>query len=147
MRISSSGIDFIIKEEGEVLRVYKDQVGILTAGIGHVVKGMEFGTPITLAQSREWFDSDLRRFEEGVDMAVKPPLTQGEFDALVSFTFNVGVGAFLSSTMLKLLNQKRFLEAAEQFSRWNKAKGQVLPVLVGRRNRERRLFLEGIYGI
>lgn len=145
MRISENGKAFIRNEEGEVLKVYADQIGIPTAGIGHVVKDMKVGTPITKEQSRAWFANDIKRFEDGVGMAVKVPLEQHQFDALVSFSFNVGNGNFLSSTMLKLLNANKFLEAADQFPRWNKAGGKVLPVLTRRRARERKLFLEGVY--
>lgn len=145
MRISENGKAFIRNEEGEVLKVYADQIGIPTAGIGHVVKGMKIGEKITKQQSRDWFASDIKQFEDGVTMAVKTPLEQHQFDALVSFSFNVGNGNFLSSTMLKLLNANQFLEAAQQFPRWNKAGGRVLPVLVRRRARERKLFLEGVY--
>jgi lysozyme len=151
MKLSDLGVEFIAHEEGEVLRVYLDQVGIPTAGIGHVVRNTQYhvGDRITQQQSRDWFKADVAKCEEAIGSAVKLPLKQNQFDALVSFTFNVGVAGFLTSTLLRMLNQGDFSGAAAQFKRWNKAfngtKMIVLPVLDGRRQRECSLFTDGKY--
>jgi len=79
-----------------------------------------------------------------IERFVKVPLTQGQFDALVSFIYNCGAGAFEGSTLLQLLNLKKYVEAADQFSRWNKGGGVVLPGLITRRKEESDLFLTGV---
>ncbi len=84
---------------------------------------------------------DLAVFESGVNNLVKVELKQCQFDALVSFSFNVGIGAFSTSTLLKKLNQKAYGEAANQFLRWNKAGGKILAGLTRRREAEKSLFL------
>jgi GH24 family phage-related lysozyme (muramidase) len=87
---------------------------------------------------------DLHEAEEAVDRLVTAPLNQNEFDALVSFTFNLGEGNLKKSTLLKYLNQMRYEDAANEFPRWNRAGGQILPGLTRRREAEKRLFLEAI---
>ena len=84
---------------------------------------------------------DLAYFELAVYSAVKVPLTQNQFDALVSLTFNIGVGAFNKSTLLRWLNRKHYISAAEQFLRWTRGGGKVLPGLVKRRKEEYELFM------
>jgi lysozyme len=84
----------------------------------------------------------LLRFEVGVEVAVEVPLTDNQFAALVSFAFNVGLGALKSSTLLARLNARNYSEAAAQLDRWNKASGRVLAGLVRRRAAEKALFLK-----
>lgn len=143
MRISNAGRDFIIREEGMVLRTYRCQAGVLTIGVGHTGPDVMEDMVISEHTAKSLFTSDVARFEACVNKAGERP--QCEFDALVSFAFNVGTGNFLSSTMFKLLLKGESSLAAEEFPRWNKAKGKVLPVLTRRRAREKRLFLEGRY--
>ncbi|TXH56271.1 MAG: lysozyme [Desulfurellales bacterium] len=146
MRLSKAGENFIIREEGMVLHTYKDQIGVLTIGVGHTGPDVKEGQVITEDEARSIFRRDVERFENCVRKGVPNlRLEQCQFDALVSFAFNVGCGNFASSTLLKLLNQGKISEAAEQFQRWNKAGGKVLPVLTRRRAREARLFLTGQY--
>ena len=83
--------------------------------------------------------NDLKKFESAVNQ-VKVPLNQNQYDALVSLAYNIGVGAFLSSTLFKKLNTKDYKGAAEQFDRWNRAGGKVMRGLTNRRAKERKLF-------
>jgi GH24 family phage-related lysozyme (muramidase) len=145
MTVSPAGRKAIRQHEGEVLTAYLDSVGVLTIGVGHtsaagpptVTKGMT----ITAAQSDEILSRDLKTFEKGVRAAVKVKLSQNEFDALVSLAFNIGVGAFSKSTLVRKLNAGDRAGAAEQFLVWNKAGGRVLKGLSNRRADERKLFL------
>ena len=149
MKTSAAGRKLIEQREGVELTAYKDSAGIWTIGVGHtsaagapkVVAGMK----ITAAQASEILSRDLATFEAAVSSAVKVPLNQNEFDALVSFAFNVGAGAFKGSTLLKRLNAGDRKAAADQFLVWNKitinGKKQVLKGLTTRREAERKQFL------
>lgn len=139
MRISKEGLDLIKAEEGIRLRAYKCPAGVWTIGYGHT-GNVHQGMTVTKEEAEELLLADVGWAEEVVRTYVKVPLAQHEFDALVSFTFNVGGTAFKDSTMAKLLNMDRRSEAAEEFRRWTKANGKVLPVLVARRKQERALF-------
>lgn len=144
--VSEDGLTQIIKHEGEILKVYLDPIGLPTVGVGHLLIGQEkkdfpVGTRITKAQSREWLRKDIAKSERAVHERVKVPLTQNQFDALVSFVFNVGIGAFGRSTLLKKLNAKDYKGAADSMLAWVNAGGRKLPGLVTRRKAERKLFL------
>lgn len=141
MKTSQKGIDLIKKFEGTVLKVYKDAVGLPTIGIGHLIKKGEVFTTITQQQAEELLAKDLKQFEEGVSTSVKVALTQNQFDALVSFAFNLGMGNVNSSTLLKKLNAGDIQGAANEFLRWNRAGNKVLPGLAKRRLAEKELFL------
>lgn len=146
MKISNKGIDFIIKEEGERLTAYKCAAGVWTIGIGHTGKDVYQGLKITKERSRELLMQDIAKFEKGVNDSIQVDLTQEQFNALVSFAFNVGVAAFKNSTLRKIINNKGKSEDIRyQFSRWNKAGGKVLAGLVNRRKREADLFILGVY--
>ncbi len=97
---------------------------------------------ITEPQALELLAKTLGKYEKAVNDYVKVPLTQNEFDALVSFTYNLGAGNLLSSTLLKKLNAGDKAGAANQFDVWNKAGGKVLQGLVTRRAAEKDLFLK-----
>lgn len=140
MRTSQKGIDLIKKFEGCRLEAYKCPAGIWTIGYGHT-KGVKDGMIITQEQAEEFLREDLRIFEQTVESCVKVPLSQNQFDALVSFCYNCGSGALRTSTLLRLLNEGKYSEAGEQFLRWNKAGGKVLVGLTRRREEERELFL------
>jgi lysozyme len=140
MKTSDKGIEFIIKEEGEVLHAYRCQAGVWTIGVGHT-GGVTPDMKITKEQSRQLLKSDLCRFEKAVNETIKHPLLQHQFDALVSFAFNVGTQAFKNSTLAKKINSNApYNEIREQFLRWNKAKGKVLAGLTSRRKREAKLY-------
>lgn len=143
---SDNGIKLITEFEGEILKVYLDPVGLPTFGVGHLVKPDEraefpVGKKITRATSREYLKADLARFETCVNSQVNVPITQNQFDALVSFAFNVGEKNFKRSSVLRNLNNRQFAKAADSLLAWNRSKGRVLPGLVRRRKAERALFL------
>lgn len=140
MRTSQKGIDLIKKFEGCRLEAYKCPAGVWTIGYGHT-KGVQNGQKITQAQAEEFLIEDLKVYEKAVESCVKVPLSQNQFDALVSFCYNCGSGALKTSTLLRLLNEGKYSEAGEQFLRWNKAGGKVLVGLTRRREEERELFL------
>lgn len=141
MKMSDNGIEFLIKEEGEVLTAYRCAANILTIGVGHTGKDVKEGMKITKEESRQLLKDDLKRFEEIVNKTIKHPLLQHEFDALVSFAFNVGTEAFKNSTLAKKINANApYSEIREQFLRWNKAGGKVLAGLTSRRKREAKLY-------
>lgn len=142
MNISQKGIDLIKNFEGCRLTAYRCPANILTIGYGHTGSDVVTGQKITQEQAEKLLKSDLLVHCNNVSRLVKVPLTQNQFDALVSFEFNVGYGNFASSTMLKLLNQKKYREAAAQFDRWVYANRKVLAGLVKRRAAEKTLFLQ-----
>ena len=146
MKISEKGIKFLTKEEGEKLKAYKCQAGVWTVGVGHTGKDVREGLVITKEQSKELLKKDLKRFETCINTNVNRILKQHEFDALVSFAFNVGCEAFRLSTLRKKINSyASATEIATEFRKWRKGGGKVLPVLVARREREIKLYLEGRY--
>lgn len=144
---SQRGRNLISDREGNVLKAYQDSVGVWTIGVGHTSAAgapkVTRGMTITLAESDEILSRDLKTFEKAVRDAVKVPLTQNQFDALVSFCFNIGGGAFAKSTLVKKLNAGDTAGAADQFLRWNKVKGKVVRGLTTRRQGERAQFLKG----
>lgn len=139
MQISKAGLDLIKEFEGLYLKAYRCPAGVPTIGYGHTA-GVVMGQTITKQQADDYLRRDVRQFERAVARLVSVPLTQGQFDALVSFAFNLGEGALAQSTLLRLLNAGDYAGAAAQFDRWNKAGGRVLPGLVRRRAAERALF-------
>ena len=140
MRVSEEGIDFIKQFEGFRAKTYRCSAGVLTVGYGHTGPDVRDGDEITEEIAEQLLEADLAEAEAAVNDYVDVALEQHEFDALVSFTFNCGVGALRASTLLKLLNQGRYSEAAVQFHRWNKADGKVVQGLVNRRAAEAELF-------
>jgi len=144
MKISDNGIHFIKQEEGEKLSAYFDSVGILTIGVGHTgsVSGKPItkNTRITANESTQLLLQDLDTAEQAIEKNVTVPLTQNQYDALCSLIFNIGAGAFATSTVKKKLNAGDYQGAAEAFLMWKRA-GNNPDLLLGRRQRERRLFL------
>ncbi|MCI1000098.1 lysozyme [Ochrobactrum sp. C6C9] len=141
-RIGQSGLNLIKEFEGLRLEKYKDAVGKWTIGYGHLILPSErFDRPLTELEAEDLLQSDLRKFEGGVIQYVAVSMNQNQFDALVSFAFNLGLANLKGSTLLRLLNHGQYTEAAEQFLRWNKAGEMALPGLTRRRAAERDLFL------
>ena len=136
---SADGLAIIKHFEGLRLDAYLCPANVWTIGYGHT-GGVKKGDKINLDTAITYLQNDLRKFERIVTDLVKVPIRQNHFDALVSFSYNVGGGALADSTLLKRLNAGYFEEAAEQFKRWNKGGGKVLQGLVKRRNAERLLF-------
>lgn len=139
-RTNSNGLQLIKSFEGLRLQAYKDPVGIWTIGYG-TTRGVRPGMTISTAEAEAFLQQDLVRFEQAINDALAVPVNDNQFSALSCFTYNVGPGAFRSSTLLKMLNQQDVYGAADQFPRWNKAGGRPLAGLTRRRQAERLLFL------
>ena len=148
MQTSDRGLALIKAHEGLRLEAYPD-AGYgwdrATIGYGHTSQAgppiVTRGMKITAVQAEQILRDDLRKFEGYVTSAVHVPLNQHQFDALVSFTFNLGPGNLKSSTLLRKLNYGDYAGAADEFGRWNKSNGKVLAGLTKRRAAERALFL------
>ncbi|MDN5681338.1 MAG: lysozyme [Ewingella sp.] len=141
MNVSENGLDLIKRFEGYRLSAYQDSVGVWTIGYGHT-RGVKRGDKITRAQADEFLAQDAADAASDVERRVKVPLNQNQFDALVSFTFNLGDGNLKSSTLLRRLNEGNYRAAADQFGRWVFAGGVLLDGLVKRREAERQLFIK-----
>lgn len=142
LKLGPRGTEIIHSSESIRLKAYRDSGGVWTIGWGHT-KTAKPGMEINRFEADKLFQKDVAHVEKAIRDAVKVPLTQEQFDALVSFAYNVGTGAFRGSTLLKLLNQGKYTLAADQFLRWDKDNGKTLSGLTTRRRAERRLFLEG----
>ena len=138
--INSTALALIKESEGCVLTAYRDPVGILTIGYGHTGPDVTSGLQINMAEADALLKEDLAKFEAGVADLVKVPITDNQFGALVSFAYNLGLGALGESTLLRKLNAGDYSGASEEFPKWVNAGGQKLPGLVTRRERERKLF-------
>lgn len=143
MRISQKGIDLIKSFEGCILHTYKCPAGVYTIGYGSTGQFVKPGMTISLKQAESLLRVDLNRFEVAVNGLVQVPLTQAQYDALISLAFNIGVGAFTQSTLLRKLNTGDYEGAANEFLRWTRGGGKILGALVKRRKRERELFNNG----
>ncbi|EKT4454453.1 MULTISPECIES: lysozyme [Pseudomonas] len=141
MRTSQRGLSLIKSFEGLRLQAYQDSVGVWTIGYG-TTRGVQAGMKISKEQAERMLLNDVQRFEPEVERLITAPLNQNQWDALISFTYNLGAANLESSTLRRLINAGDYKSAAEQFSRWNKAGGQVLAGLTRRRAAERELFLE-----
>ena len=139
MEMSRVGIELIKQFEGCRLKAYKDAVGVWTIGYGHTVDVKE-GIEISQHQAEVILEVDLREYEGYINKYVQVPLTQNQFDALVSWVYNLGVGNLRSSTMLRVLNEGKYSEVSYQIKRRNKAGGKVLRGLIRRREAEADLF-------
>lgn len=138
--LSEDGAKFIAGFEGFRSAPYQDSVGVWTIGYGHT-HGVGPGSKhITKAEGLKLLQADAKVASTAIRDLVHVRLNQHQFDALVSFTFNLGTGAFASSTLLKKLNRGDYKGAANEFGRWTHAGGQVLQGLVTRRRAEAHLF-------
>lgn len=147
MKTSPKGIALIEQFEGLRLAAYQDGAGIWTIGYGHTgLNGpaacVRQGDVCTSAQADEWMDSDVGEAERAVNTLVKIPLNQNQFDALVSFTYNLGWASLEGSTLLRLLNAGATQIAAAEFPKWDHVAGKVSEGLLERRMEERALFVE-----
>ena len=145
MQISDKGIALIKQFEGCKLTAYQDSVGVWTIGYGWTkpVDGKPIRAGMTIKQetAERLLKTGLVSYENDVSRLFKVDLTQGQFDALVSFTYNLGARSLSTSTLLRKLNAGDCAGAADEFLRWNKAGGKVLNGLTRRREAERALFL------
>ena len=134
MKTSDKGLKLIREWEGCVLKVYADVAGYSTIGIGHLIRdGENFGLGITEDEAMALLAEDVVHAENCVNNYVKVGLTQGQFDVLVDFVFNVGGGAFRRSTLLRLLNDGDHDAVPHQLLRWKMAGGKVVQGLINRR--------------
>jgi len=146
MKVSDKCINMIKHHEGFVRKPYQDPIGLWTVGVGHLIGD---GKKLPKEWNKEFTDEevdnilceDLERFEIGIQRLTKVSLTQSQFDALVSFSFNVGLGNFQSSTLRSKLNRGDYEGASNEFPKWRKAGGKILKGLVKRRADEKNLFL------
>lgn len=139
MNISEAGIDLIKSYEGCRLVAYRDSVGVWTIGYGHVF-GVYESQQISEEEADRLLHVDLEMVEKCLANCVKVDITQNQHDALASFVFNLGCGSLRNSMLLTKLNDMDDEGAAQQFLRWNHAKGQVLAGLTRRREAEAELF-------
>ena len=144
--LSDNGMKLLEQFEGLRLEAYLDSASIYTIGYGTIKypdgRKVKKGDKITKAQAKEYKVHDLKEFESTVNTSVKVPLSQNQYDALVSLSYNIGSGAFKNSTLLKKLNSGDYKGAAEQFLVWNKVNSKRVQGLVNRREAERNLFLK-----
>lgn len=139
--VSASGVELIKSHEGLSLKAYPDPGSggePWTIGYGHT-GGVKRGDVITQSQAEAFLRDDLRRFERAVSR-LAPRTTQNQFDALVSFAFNLGEGNLEKSTLLNKHNAGDYAGAAKEFIRWNRAAGKVLNGLTRRRTEEAALY-------
>jgi len=133
MRTSPEGVSAIQRFEGCVLHTYKCPAGVDTIGYGHTGPDVKQGMNWTQAEADAALVRDLVRFEHAVLVAIKKPMSQGQFDAMVSLAFNVGAEAFAQSTLAKKFNAGDVEGAGRQFIVWNKVAGRVSEALLLRR--------------
>jgi lysozyme len=145
MNISDNGLSLIVKSEGLKLSAYKCSAGVVTIGIGTTKidgKSIKMGDTCTTEQAYEYLEIFIKdEIYPTIAKYVSVQLTQNQFDALCSLIYNIGTPQFITSTLLKMLNINNFVGAADQFLRWNKARGKVDKGLVNRRATERQLFI------
>jgi lysozyme len=140
LSVSQTGIDMIKGFEGFRSYPYTCPGGALTIGYGTTMKPGEF-TSVTKEQAEALLRKSIVGFERSIKKLVTVPLSQNQYDALVSFTYNVGAGALKRSTLLKKLNSGDYTGAADELLRFTKSNGKVLEGLEKRRQKERTLFL------
>lgn len=145
MKLSEQGYKLVKQSEGFRANRYKDAAGFLTVGYGHKLTPVElaeddFANGITEAEGVILLKGDVAEAEAAVERLVKVPLTQGQFDALVDFVYNLGAGKLGISTLRKVLNQGRYDDACKELERWNHAGTVVLEGLTARRKAEQALW-------
>jgi lysozyme len=135
LKLSPDGAERLSEREGVRRKAYLDTKGIPTIGIGHTGPEVKLGLVWSMEKVMETFKHDVRWAEDAVNSCTYP-LKQNQFDALVSFVFNVGAGAFNRSTLKKLVNLGNLKAASEQFDRW-----KIPPEIIGRRMQEKAQFI------
>jgi len=140
LEFDRDGIDLVQMAEGCRLTAYRDSVGVLTIGYGHTGRDVYEGQTITQEEAVSLLMRDVRIAELDVKAAVKVPISQHQYDALVDFAFNLGGPALHGSTLLRLLNSGDYEGASAEFKKWDHAGGKVLPGLTKRRAAEAALF-------
>lgn len=143
--ITQEGLDFIKKYEGFSSKPYLCPAGYWTVGYGHLVKNVDnFKNGISEEEAEQILSSDVYSAEKSVARLIKVPLSDNQFNALVSFVFNLGGGALQASTLRRKLNKQEYEGAANEFPKWCHAGGKKLRGLVIRRLSEKNLFLSDV---
>lgn len=154
MQMSERGKELLSQWEGMEANVYRDVAGLPTIGVGHLLskdeltsgkividgQAVKYADGLTHAQIIALLGQDLAIFEQAVNDSVQVTLQQHQFDALVSFAFNVGAAAFRGSTLLKRLNEGKYSDVPNQLKRWVYAGGQKVQGLINRRHNEIQLW-------
>jgi len=140
MKMGTAGMELVKSFESCRLLAYKDGGGVWTIGWGHTGGVKEFDT-CSQEQADAWLAEDMADAEEDVNLYVRVWLTQEQFDALCSLTFNIGGNAFRKSTLVAKLNASNIAGAAKEFLRWKFDNGQEVAGLLRRRQAEQKLFL------
>lgn len=147
MRLSRPGINFLKRWEGLRLEAYQPVRGDrMTIGYGHT-KGVSEGLTCIPAQAEKWLYEDTQWAVDAVNDCVSIPLEQHEFDAMVSFTFNVGAVAFKNSTLLRRLNNQDTDKVGHELKRWVHSGTAIIEGLRNRREAEAKLFYEAKYNV
>lgn len=144
--IAYSAVCEIAKSEGLRLVAYRCSAGVPTIARGRT-QGVKMGDTCTLEEADKWFCEDLTTFADGVRAKLTRPASANELGALTSLAYNIGLGGFARSTVLRKHNEGDYQAAARAFALWNKAGGQVIPGLTARRAREAALYLTPDDGI
>lgn len=150
MRVSDAGLAMLKELEGCKLEPYECSAGVATVGYG-ATYGLDgepidmCQAPISQAEAEQLFERDVNKFGEGVLSLIDVPLTQAQFDALVSFSYNVGLGAFGESTLRRKLLECDYMGASEEFPKWCYAGGEISQGLANRRVKEQAMFLNWAY--
>lgn len=143
MKMSEDGIKLLVGLEGFKVEAYKDTKGLWTIGVGHLIlPGEHYLLKELLSNERveELLANDLEKYETTVNHTIHNDVTQYQFDALVSFCFNIGCNGFRNSTVARVINNGEFNKVADAMMMWNKPKE-----IIGRRSKEVRLFCTGSY--
>jgi lysozyme len=144
MKTSLTGINHIREFEGERLKAYRCSANVLTIGVGHTSAAgapeVYEGMTITAADSAEILARDLQKFEQGVEKLLQVRVTQNQFDVLVSFAFNCGLGSLQKSTLLKRVNEGNNDAVPAELMKWTRAGGKEIAGLVRRRRAEAKLW-------
>ena len=144
MEMSESGLTRLLEREGMRRTAYRDSAGIWTICVGHTTAAgppkVRPGMKCTLAECRQILMRDVAQFEKCVEKAITQPMSQHQFDAMVSLAFNIGCHAFRRSTVVREFNRGHEQHAADAFRMWKKAGGRVVQGLVNRRESERNQF-------
>ena len=139
-----NAIDLIKRYEGFRPQAYQDSVGVWTIGYGTTIingQPVKQGMTITQDQALQLVQQEVNKLWSKIESILKVKINDNQMNALVDFAYNLGYNALKTSTLMRLVNESKFDEAANQFPRWVYAGGKVLPGLVKRREAERQLFL------
>jgi lysozyme len=140
--ITPAGLELIRHFEGFSAEVYLDAAGLPTIGYGHLIRPGENFTTISRQEALELLTKDVRTSEQAVLRLINVPLQDGQFDALVSFTFNCGAGALQRSTLRRRVNRAEHYDVPPEFLKWIWAGGRKLQGLLRRRRAEADLYAQ-----